>query len=101
MRSARSAKHGLAAIVATLLAAASLLAQSRHRPTGNAANGVLIGIVARRDDQRNAPITSKEVSVYDNGIEQSIRNFTPDPSPARIALPAHNSFTFRAVVAKL
>ena len=79
MRSARSAKHGLAAIVATLLVAASLLAQSGNRPNANAANGVLVGIVARRDDQRNTPITSKEVSVYDNGIEQSIRNFTPDP----------------------
>jgi len=101
MRSRRSLKLGLAAILATLLVAASILGQSGNRPNANAANGVLIGIVARRTDQRNAPITSKELSIYDNGIEQSIRNFTPDPSPAKIVLLVDNSLSIRADVEKL
>jgi hypothetical protein len=61
----------------------------------------MVGIVARRENKTAGPITSKEISVYDNGMEQSIRNFTPDPSPARIALLVDNSLTIRADVEKL
>jgi len=61
----------------------------------------MVGVVARRDSKQTSPITSKEISVYDNGIEQSIRNFTPDPSPARIVLLVDNSLTIRADVEKL
>jgi VWFA-related protein len=80
---------------------ATILGQSGNRPNANANTGVLVGVVARRDDQKTAPITSKEVSVYDNGIEQSIRNFTPDPSPARMVLLVDNSLSIRADVEKL
>jgi VWFA-related protein len=79
----------------------SILAQSGNRPNANAAGGVMVGIVARRDDNNTRPVTSKEVSVYDNGVEQMIRNFTPDPSPARIVLLVDNSLTIRADVEKL
>ena len=61
----------------------------------------MVSVVARRDDNKTNPITSKEVSVYDNGVEQAIRNFTPDPSPARIVLLVDNSLTIRADVDKL
>jgi VWFA-related protein len=81
--------------------AGSLLAQSGNRPLANAAGGVMVSVVARRDDQRKTPITSKELSVYDNGIEQAIKNFTPDPSPAHIVLLVDNSLTLRADVDKL
>jgi Ca-activated chloride channel family protein len=75
--------------------------QSGNRPHTNASGGVLVGVVAKRDGSGNTPITSKEVSVYDNGIEQSIRNFTPDPSPANIVLLVDNSLSIRADVEKL
>ena len=101
MRSRRSSTNALIAILVTLLVAASILAQSGNRPNANAANGVLVGVVARREDQKASPITSKEVSVYDNGVEQSIRNFTPDPSPAKIVLLVDNSLSIRADVEKL
>lgn len=78
-----------------------ILAQSGYRPNANASGGVMVGVVARREDNKTNPITSKEVSVYDNGVEQAIRNFTPDPSPARIALLVDNSLTIRADVEKL
>ena len=78
-----------------------LLGQSGTRPHANAAGGVMVGVVARRDDKKTNPVTSREVSVYDNGIEQAIRNFTPDPSPAKIALLVDNSLTIRADVDKL
>jgi len=83
------------------LLSVSMLAQSGVRPNANAAGGVMVGIVARRDNKQANPITSKELSVYDNGIEQSIRNFTPDPSPARIVLLVDNSLTIRADPEKL
>ncbi|HET6979944.1 MAG TPA: VWA domain-containing protein [Pyrinomonadaceae bacterium] len=78
-----------------------MVGQSGYRPNANASGGVMVSVVARRDDNKNNPITSKEVSVYDNGVEQSIRNFTPDPSPARIVLLVDNSLTIRADVEKL
>ena len=97
----RSSKHGFTAILAILLVTASLAAQSGNKPHANASGGVQVGVIARRDDNRNTPITSKEVAVYDNGIEQLIRNFTPDPSPAHIALLVDNSLSIRADVDKL
>ena len=97
---APSAKSVLAVVVLGLLSA-SMLAQSGKRPHANASGGVMVGVVARREDNKTAVITSKEVSVYDNGMEQSIRNFTRDPSPARIVLLVDNSLSIRADVDKL
>jgi Ca-activated chloride channel homolog len=79
----------------------SILAQSGVRPNANAAGGVMIGVVARRDNKQTNPVTSNDLAVFDNGIQQSIRNFTPDPSPARIVLLVDNSLTIRADVEKL
>jgi VWFA-related protein len=88
-------------VVVTALLAISIMAQSGVRPHANASGGVSVGVVARRDDKGPAPVTSKEVAVFDNGVEQSIRNFTPDPSPARIVLLVDNSLSIRADVEKL
>jgi Ca-activated chloride channel family protein len=91
----------LLTLLVTGLLSVSILAQSGVRPNANASGGVMVGVVARRETKQTNPITSKEISVYDNGIEQSIRNFTPDPSPARIVLLVDNSLTIRADVEKL
>ncbi len=72
----------------------------RRQPTSNE-GGVMVSIVAHRTDKSRLPITAKQLSVYDNGIEQTIRNLTPDPSPARIVLLVDNSLTIRADVEKL
>jgi VWFA-related protein len=90
----------LTTLVISLLSA-SIVGQSGNRPNANASGGVMVGVVARRDNNKTGPITSKEVSVYDNGVEQSIRNFTPDPSPAHIVLLVDNSLSIRADVEKL
>jgi Ca-activated chloride channel family protein len=80
---------------------ASLLAQAGRRQPTSTEGGVMVSVVARRADNSATQITAKQLSVYDNGIEQSIRNFTPDPSPARIVLLVDNSLTIRADVEKL
>lgn len=77
------------------------LAQAGRRPATSSDGGVLVSIVAARTNNSMAPITAKQLSVYDNNIEQTIRNFTPDPSPARIVLLVDNSLTIRADVEKL
>ena len=100
MRSSTSSKV-LPALLATGVLAVSIVAQSGYRPNANASGGVMVGVIARRDSIKGTPITSKELSIYDNGVEQSIRNFTPDPSPARIVLLVDNSLTIRADVDKL
>jgi VWFA-related protein len=93
--------RALLAVIAAAALGGSLLAQSGNRPLANASGGVMVSVVAKRDDNRIMPITSKELSVYDNGIEQAIKNFTPDPSPAHIVLLVDNSLTLRADVEKL
>jgi len=77
------------------------LAQAGRRPPNSSEGGVMVNVVAARTDKTNAQITAKQLSVYDNGVEQTIRNFTPDPSPARIVLLVDNSLTIRADVDKL
>jgi VWFA-related protein len=71
----------------------------RRQQTGQA--GVLVSLVAKKDDNSPGPITAKQLGIFDNGVEQSIRNVTPDPSPARIVLLVDNSLTLRADVEKL
>jgi len=77
------------------------MAQAGRRQSTSNEGGVLVSIVAQRTDSSAKPITSKQLAVYDNGIEQTIRNLTPDPSPARIVLLVDNSLTIRADVEKL
>lgn len=72
----------------------------RRQPTSNE-GGVLVSVVAKRTDNSSRQITAKQLAVYDNGVEQTIRNFTPDPSPARIVLLVDNSLTLRADIERL
>src|SRR5882672_11338252 len=88
-------------LLAVVMLAGLTMGQSGHRPITSNSGGISVSVVARRDNDRSTPVTSKEVAVYDNGIEQTIRNFTPDPSPARIVLLVDNSLTLRADVEKL
>ena len=101
MRSLTRSTKLLFTILAIASVSISILAQSGYRPNAGASGGVMVGVVARYDDNKTKPVTSKEVSIYDNGVEQTIRNFTPDPSPARIVLLVDNSLTIRADVEKL
>src|SRR5215213_1328498 len=75
--------------------------QAGRRPNMTDARGVILNIVAARQSNPEAPITAQEVAVFENGIEQPIKNFSPDPSPARIVLLVDNSLTLRADVERL
>jgi VWFA-related protein len=84
-----------ACLLSTLLGQAG----RRAHPTSDAAT--VLNVVAARASGSGTPITSKDISLFDNGVEQSIRNFAPDLSPARIVLLVDNSLTIRADVEKL
>lgn len=90
-----------AAFVLVLSLVGTALSQAGRRTTSTNEGGVLVSVVAKRTDNSSTPISSKQLAVYDNGVEQTIRNFTPDPSPARIVLLVDNSLTIRAEVEKL
>jgi len=83
-----------------LLIITSLFAQAGRKAHPDSNASTLINVVAVRTEGA-APITSKEISFFDNGVEQSIRNFSPDLSAAKIVLLVDNSLTIRADVDKL
>jgi len=71
----------------------------RSHPTSEAST--MVNVVAVRTEGAAAPITAKDISFFDNGVEQSVRNFAPDLSAAKIVLLVDNSLTIRADVEKL
>src|SRR2546421_11809279 len=79
----------------------SLLAQAGRRAHPTSDSSTVLNVVAARVNGAATPITSKDISLFDNGVEQSIRTFAPDMSPARIVLLVDNSLTVRADVEKL
>jgi VWFA-related protein len=84
--------------VAACLAA---LGQAGRRPVNSRDRATTLNLVAVREDGSSAPITSKDIALYDDGIEQSIQNLLPDTGPARIVLLFDNSFSLRTDVPKL
>jgi Ca-activated chloride channel homolog len=85
-----------------LVSAVFTHAQSRHsaRNTENA-DGAIISVTAWRSGENKEPIKAENLFLYENGIEQKIKNFSYDPSPARIVLLVDNSQTLRADIEKL
>jgi Ca-activated chloride channel family protein len=70
-------------------------AQSRRSVRTSDEGGSIISVVANRADGSANPIKSENLFLYENGIEQKIKNFSYDPSPARIVLLVDNSQTIR------
>lgn len=93
-------RAGAAMLVAGCLLG-SLWAQAgrRSHPTGDGATS--LNVVAVRTNESANPITAKDISLFDNGVEQNVKSFVPDRSAARIVLLVDNSLTIRADVEKL
>ena len=89
----------LVAIVAGL--ASALIAQSAHSARGTDLEGTIIPVTAWRTDDKKDPIKVEDLFLYENGIEQKIRNFSYDPSPSRIVILVDNSQTLPTDVEKL
>ncbi len=97
-----SARNVLLKSLVLLALTAVANAQSGHS-TKNAANseGTILSVVATREKDSKEPIKPENLYLYENGIEQKIKNFSFDPSPAKIVLLVDNSQTVRAEIDKL
>lgn len=72
-------------------------AQSRRNAVATAdMEGTVLNVIASRTTDSKDPIKVENISLYENGIEQKIKNFSFDPSPAKIVILADNSQTVRA-----
>ena len=73
--------------------AALALAQSRHSARGDNTEGTILAVTASRDNKKTDPIRVENLNLYENGIEQKIKNFSYDPSPSKIVILVDNSQT--------
>lgn len=100
VKAGRAARAGLALLL--LFASVLIVAGQAGRRNRNATDSsTTLNVTALRDDSAETPVNSKQIALYDNGVEQTIKSFSPDPSPARIVLLVDNSLTIRADVEKL
>jgi Ca-activated chloride channel family protein len=89
-------------LVCVITIAGTAFAQSRHSSRYGDMEGTIVNVVATRtDDKKKDPIKIENIYLYENGIEQKIKNFSYDPSPSRIVLLVDNSKTVGADVEKL
>lgn len=88
-------------IVCILVIAAGVIAQSRHSSRYGDMEGTIVNVVATRTDSKKDPIKIENLYLYENGLEQKIKNFSYDPSPSRIVLLVDNSKTVGADIEKL
>ena len=85
-------------IMALLLG--TLWAQAGRQTHPGSESSTMVNVVAVRTSGA-APITAKDISFFDNGVEQTVKSFAPDLSAAKIVLLVDNSLTIRAEVEKL
>lgn len=95
------AKKGLVLVFLTLLCLSFASAQSRHNVRVNEDGSAVISVVATRNNGETSPIRTENLYLYENGIEQKVKNFSYDPSPARILVLVDNSQTFRPDIEKI
>lgn len=86
---------------AVLAVAVSVSAQSRHSAKGGDLEGTLLSVTASRTDGKTDPIKIADLSLYENGFEQQIRNFSLDPSPSKIVILVDNSQTLPGDIERL
>src|SRR5258706_15508638 len=96
MKTGRST--AFSSIILTLIFAFALAAQSGHRLRGASVEGTILTVTASREDKKTGPIKIENLFLYENGIEQKIKNFSFDPSPSKIVILVDNSQTLQTSV---
>lgn len=76
-------------------------AQSRRSSKGDAVEGTVLNVAASRTDKKADPIKIEDLYLYENGIEQKIKNLVFDPSPSKIVILVDNSQTLPTSVEAL
>jgi Ca-activated chloride channel family protein len=89
------------ALVSVFVLTSFAFGQSRNNVRSSAdLDGTILTVTALRTNSKD-PIKVENLFLYENGVEQKIKNFSYDPSPARIVLMIDNSQTLRADVESL
>lgn len=92
----------LTALTIAVASVTWIAGQSRHSSKGTSdLEGTVIPVTAWRTDDKKDPIKVENLYLYENGIEQRIKNFSYDPSPARIVVLVDNSQTLPTDVEKM
>ncbi|HEX8178653.1 MAG TPA: VWA domain-containing protein [Pyrinomonadaceae bacterium] len=91
----------LPAVLLLCAVCAVAFSQAGRRPVPSSERTTLLNVTATRADGSTTPISTKEVALYDDGVEQTIQSFAPDLSPAHIVLLVDNSKSLRTDVPKL
>lgn len=76
-------------------------AQSRRSARGSDLEGTVLSVTASRTDKKPNGIALENLYLYENGIQQKIKNFSSDPSPAKILILVDNSQTLPISVEKM
>ena len=84
-----------------LVLAAGALGQSRHSARTTDLEGSILSVTASRTDGKTDPIKLENLFLYENGVEQKIKNLSYDPSPSKIVLLVDNSQTLPTDIEKL
>ncbi len=87
--------------LALIFTVAGVDGQSGHSSRTTSTEGSILSVTAWRTDKKTDPLKVENFYLYENGIEQKIKNFSYDPSPSRIVLLVDNSQTLAADVEKL
>jgi len=91
----------LVAIFTVFILTSFAFGQSRNNTRSTAdLDGTILTVTASRADSKD-PIKVENLFLYENGIEQKIKNFSYDPSPSKIVILIDNSQTLRADVESL
>ncbi len=98
----RSRKSQIIVVFACLFALTlSALGQSRRNAKGDSAEGTILSVTMTREDKKTDPVRIENLFLYENGIEQKIKNFAMDPSPSRIVILVDNSQTLPTSLEKM
>ncbi len=91
----------LISLIVLAVSALGAYGQSRHNTKGVDFDGAVVTVTASREDKKADPIRIENLFLYENGIEQKIKNFAFDPSPAKIVILVDNSQTLPTSVEAL
>lgn len=88
-------------MLAMALVASSSAQSGRSTHAAGDSEGSIFPVTAWRTDEKKDPIKIESLFLYENGVEQKIKNFSFDPSPSKIAILVDNSQTLPTDVEKL
>jgi len=96
-----AAEKALILSLCFLLGVVFAAAQSRRNVKTSEEGGTILSLTVSRSDGKTEPIRLENLHLYENAVEQKIKNLSYDASPARIVLLVDNSQTIQPSIEQL